>query len=323
MRLRQLITRLHALWLSSSGASRGTGVVRRARRDRACHRRRGRVGSQPADVVAGPGEVRGAGRHAAVRPVNRRLRLNAYGQIMARACPAQHRRDAVRRRDASPRCRIPTPDGFGSRFCTRWRVGMYPEQLRRFRDRRRESRFDLFQGPAHEITQRVLGGQSDIAITSPRPECARLRLAPAVCRTAVPRRPAPGTGWRARARVRLSAAAGEPFVALAGSPDCASSPTTFAPRRASIPTSCSRRPRFPRWRAWSRRDLVSPWFRCPAMAPVNPRVVHVPLVNARAKREVGLVWDSDRPLSPPAERFVNFPQAAHRAFARCSTDDTP
>ena len=36
------------------------------------------------------------------------------------------------------------------------------------------------------------------------------------------------------------------------------------------------------------------------------RVVHVPLSNSRAKREVGLAWARDRPLAPPTQRFVTF-----------------
>ncbi len=43
---------------------------------------------------------------------------------------------------------------------------------------------------------------------------------------------------------------------------------------------------------------------------VDARVVHVPLTNVGAKREVGVVWDSDRTLAPPAQRFVSFLTAA-------------
>jgi DNA-binding transcriptional LysR family regulator len=39
------------------------------------------------------------------------------------------------------------------------------------------------------------------------------------------------------------------------------------------------------------------------------KVVHVPLTNLGAKREVGLVWDRNRALSPPGERFVTFLKA--------------
>ncbi len=36
------------------------------------------------------------------------------------------------------------------------------------------------------------------------------------------------------------------------------------------------------------------------------RTVHVPLSNVGAKREVGLVWDRERKLPPPAQRFADF-----------------
>jgi LysR family transcriptional regulator, transcription activator of glutamate synthase operon len=38
----------------------------------------------------------------------------------------------------------------------------------------------------------------------------------------------------------------------------------------------------------------------------DSKTVHVPLSNAGAKREVGLVWAEDRAVSPPAERFARF-----------------
>jgi LysR family transcriptional activator of glutamate synthase operon len=36
------------------------------------------------------------------------------------------------------------------------------------------------------------------------------------------------------------------------------------------------------------------------------KTVHVALANRGAKREVGLVWERDRSLAPPAERFARF-----------------
>ena len=38
----------------------------------------------------------------------------------------------------------------------------------------------------------------------------------------------------------------------------------------------------------------------------SAKTVHVALTNGGAKREVGLVWERDRPLSPPARRFSDF-----------------
>ena len=41
----------------------------------------------------------------------------------------------------------------------------------------------------------------------------------------------------------------------------------------------------------------------------DSKVVHVPLTNVGAKREVGVVWDRNRALSPAQERFVTFLKA--------------
>ena len=71
----------------------------------------------------------------------------------------------------------------------------------------------LFQGPAHEITQRVRGGQADIAhhvAPAEGPGFVWHRLYVEQLCLAVPR----GHRLAGRARVRLSAAAGEPVVAL-------------------------------------------------------------------------------------------------------------
>jgi DNA-binding transcriptional LysR family regulator len=96
--------------------------------------------------------------------VNRRLRLNPYGQIMleharrgiAEVQSAVERIDALQNPDTG-RVRLAFLHSLAS-----WYV---PEQLRRFRESAPGIAFDLFQGPAHDLTQRVLGGQSDIAIT--------------------------------------------------------------------------------------------------------------------------------------------------------------
>jgi len=55
----------------------------------------------------------------------------------------------------------------------------------------------------------------------------------------------------------------------------------------------------------ARPDSAWPSFPFRATA-VTPRPFMVPLSNAGAKREVGLVWAEDRAVSPPAERFARF-----------------
>ena len=235
--------------------------------------------------------------------VNRRLRLNAYGQIMLEHA----RRSIAEMRSATERiAALRDPDSGRVRLgflhsLANWYV---PEQLRRFRESAPAIGFDLFQGPAHEITRRVIDGQADIAITAPRPQATgfvwRRLYVDQLC-LAVPA----GHRLAGRAKVRLSAAAGEPFIALgeqAGlrqltdqllSDDNVNPDVVF--EATEIPTV---------------EGLVAAGFGV-AVVPVprdggRAKTVHVPLSNAGAKREVGLVWDRDRMLPPPAQRFTDF-----------------
>ncbi len=235
--------------------------------------------------------------------VNRRLRLNAYGQIMLEHA----RRSLAEMRSAGERiAALRDPDTGRVRLAflhslANWFV---PEQLRRFRESAPAIGFDLFQGPAHEITRRVLDGQADIAVTAPRPE-------------------ARGFGWRrlyvdqlclvvpcehrlaSRARVRLSAAAGEPFVALGEQAGLRQLTDQLLADDHVVPNIVFEATEIP-----SVEGLVAAGFGV-AVVPI-PRdggragVVHVPLSNPAAKRDVGLVWDRDRVMPPPVQRFVRF-----------------
>jgi LysR family transcriptional activator of glutamate synthase operon len=236
--------------------------------------------------------------------VNRRLRLNAYGQIMlehARRSIAEMQsageRIAALRNPDSGRVRLAFLHSLAS-----WYV---PEQLRRFRDAMPGIGFDLFQGPAHEISDRVRGGQADMAITAPRPDgpgfiwhqlyVERLCLA-------VP----PGHRLATRARLRLSAAAGEPFVVLAERYGLRQLTDELCAEEDFDPVIVFEATEIP-----TMEGLVAAGFGV-AVVPVpredtgESKAVHVPLTNVGAKREVGVVWDQDRPLSPPADRFAEF-----------------
>jgi DNA-binding transcriptional LysR family regulator len=235
--------------------------------------------------------------------VNRRLRLNPYGQIML-----EHARRSLDEIAAAGEriAALRDPDTGHVRLAflhslASWYV---PEQLRRFRGSAPGIMFDLFQGPAHELAERVRNGQSDVAITSPRPtapEFAWHRLYEERLCLAVPR----GHRLATRTRVKLAAAASEPFVALGGQAglrqltDELWAEEGIAPRivfeAIEIPTI---------------EGLVAAGFGV-AVVPVprrrdDPKVVHIPLTNAGAKREVGLVWNRNRVLSPPQQRFVAF-----------------
>ncbi len=235
--------------------------------------------------------------------VNRRLRLNAYGQIML-----EHARHAIAdMQSAAERiAALRDPDTGRVRLAflhslANWYV---PEQLRRFRMSMPSIGFDLFQGPAQEITQRVLGGQADIAITSPRPEVPGLvwhRLYVEQLCLAVPR----GHRLAGRARVRLSAAAREPVVALGVQSGLRALTDELWAEENLHPDIVFEASEIP-----TVEGLVSAGFGV-AVVPVprdgsESKTDHVPLSNVGAKREVGLVWDRDRALSPPAARFADF-----------------
>jgi LysR family transcriptional regulator, transcription activator of glutamate synthase operon len=239
--------------------------------------------------------------------VNRRLRLNPYGQIMlehARRSLAEMQsaveRIAALRDPDTGRVRLAFLHSLAS-----WYV---PEQLRRFRQSAQRISFDLFQGPAHELTQRVVNGQADIAITSPRPNAPELvwhRLYEERLCLAVPR----GHRLAARARVRLSAAATEPFVALFSQAGLRQLTDDLWAEEGLHPDIVFEATEIP-----TIEGLVSAGFGV-GVVPVprdadESRVVHIPLTNAGAKREVGLVWDRSRELPPPGQRFVSFLQAA-------------
>jgi DNA-binding transcriptional LysR family regulator len=235
--------------------------------------------------------------------VNRRLRLNPYGQIMLEHA----RRSIAEMRSATDRiAALRDPDTGRVRLgflhsLANWYV---PEQLRRFRESAPAIGFDLLQGPAHEITQRVLDGQADIAITAPRPD-------------------APGLAWRRlyvdqlclavphehrlanRARVRLSDAAGEPFIALGDQAGLRQLTDQLLAEDDVKPDIVFEATEIP-----TVEGLVAAGFGV-AVVPVprdggKSRIVHVPLTNAGAKRDVGLAWDRNRQLPQPAKRFADF-----------------
>ncbi|WP_123024286.1 LysR family transcriptional regulator [Mycolicibacterium stellerae] len=235
--------------------------------------------------------------------VNRRLRLNAYGQIMLEHAT----RSIAEIRTATERIaalRDPNSGRVRLAFLHSLANWFVPEQLRRFRESAPAVGFELFQGPAHEITKRVLDGQADIAITAPRPE-------------------APGFGWRrlyvdqlclvvprghrlaARARVRLSAAAGEPFIALAEQAGLRQLTDQLLAEDNVSPEIVFEATEIP-----TVEGLVVAGFGV-AVVPIprdggTSRTVHVPLSNPGAKREVGLAWGRDKTLPPPAQRFADF-----------------
>lgn len=235
--------------------------------------------------------------------VNRRLRLNAYGEIMLEHA----RRGVAEMRTATERiAALRDPDSGRVRLAflhslANWYV---PEQLRRFRESAPAIGFDLFQGPAHEITRRVLDGQADIAITAPRPDLPGIvwrRLYVDQLCLAVPH----GHRLADRAKVRLSAVASEPFIALGEQAGLRQLTDQLLADDEVDPDIVFEATEIP-----TVEGLVAAGFGV-AVVPVprdggTSKAVHVPLSNAGARREVGVVWARDRALPPPARRFADF-----------------
>jgi DNA-binding transcriptional LysR family regulator len=235
--------------------------------------------------------------------VHRRLRLNAYGEIMLEHA----RRSIAEMKSAGERIaalRDPDTGRVRLAFLHSLATWYVPEQLRRFRESAPAMGFDLFQGPANEITQRVLDGQSDIAITAPKPEAPafiwRRLYVDQLC-LAVPQ----GHRLATRAKVRLSAAAGEPFIALGEQAGLRQLTDQLLAEDGVHPDIVFEATEIP-----TVEGLVAAGFGV-AVVPIprdgrTSKAVHVPVSNSGAKREVGLVWDRDRMLPPPAKRFAEF-----------------
>jgi len=235
--------------------------------------------------------------------VNRRLQLNAYGRIMLEHAT----RSIAEMRSAAERiAALRDPDTGRVRLAflhslASWYV---PEQLRRFRTTAPAVEFELFQGPANEISERVRSGHADIGITAPRPDgpdFAWRRLYVERLCLAVPR----GHRLAGRARVRLAAAADEPFVAIAEPTGLRHLTNELWAEENLTPEIVFEASEIP-----TMEGLVAAGFGV-AVVPMprktgDAKTVHVALANAAAKREVGLVWQKNTPLSPPARRFADF-----------------
>ena len=103
----------------------------------------------------------------------------------------------------------------------------------------------------------------------------------------------------------MSAATGEPFIALAETAGLRQLTDQLLAEDGLKPDIVFEATEIP-----AVEGLVAAGFGV-AVIPVprdggQSRTVHLPLSNEGAKREVGLAWDKARVLSPPAKRFAAF-----------------
>ncbi|GAB5896444.1 LysR family transcriptional regulator [Mycolicibacterium mageritense] len=234
--------------------------------------------------------------------VNRRLHLNAYGQILLEHA----RRSIAEIRSATERIaalRDPDTGTVRLAFLHSQASWFVPDLLRRFRAEAPRVQFDLVQGAAHVIVEQLANGQADLAITSPRPDGYRWRglYLERLC-LAVPR----DHRLASRARIRLADAAGEPFVALAPGFGLRQLTDELCAEAGIAPQVVFEAMEIP-----TMEGLVAAGFGV-AVVPVprperaEPGAVYVPLAAASAKRQLGLAWSADRQLPPAAQRFSDF-----------------
>jgi LysR family transcriptional activator of glutamate synthase operon len=236
--------------------------------------------------------------------VNRRLRLNAYGAIVAEHA----RRATAEMRSANERiAALRDPDTGTVRLAFLHSLASWfvPDLLRRFRLHAPQVHFDLYQGAAVELTDRVSEGHADLAITSPRPAGQGYvwhgLYSERLC-VAVPR----GHPLANRSRLRLAEVADEPFIVLpvgSGLRALTDDLCTAAGIQPQVAFEASEIP--------TMEGLVAAGFGVavvpvPRAERIEPMVAYLPLSDSGAKRQVGLALAAGREMPAAVARFVEF-----------------
>lgn len=175
-----------------------------------------------------------------------------------------------------------------------------PMLLRGFRAGSPRVRFQLVQDYTDSMLQRLLAGELDLCLVSPRPDHPELtsrRLGEQRLRLVVPA----DHRLAGRQRVRLGEVSGDAFVTLEPGyglrriTDALCAEAGFTPRVS-----------FEGEEAETLRGLVAAGLGVavlpPATAP-RPDVAELQLTSPGARRELALAWRTGRPLTPPAEAF--------------------
>lgn len=234
--------------------------------------------------------------------VNRRLQLNAYGRILL-----EHARRAIAEiRSATEHIaalRDPETGLVRLAFLHSQASGFVPDLLQLFRIAAPRVRFELFQGAAHDIAERLADGASDLAITAPRPPGLAWRglYVERLC-LAVPR----AHPFARRTRIRLADAGDEPFVGLAPGFGLRQLTDELCAEAGIDPPIVFEAMEIP-----TMEGLVAAGFGV-AVVPVprpqraEPGAAYIPLTEAAAKRQIGLAWNDTRDLPPAAARLIEF-----------------
>ncbi|OBG26320.1 LysR family transcriptional regulator [Mycobacterium sp. E3198] len=238
----------------------------------------------------------------------KRLALNTYGRIFyEHARRAQSELDSARR--AIDDLADPAVGEIRLGFLGSFGPSVVPRLIAGFRQTSPRVTFTLDEGAAEAIGDLVQSGAIDLGVVSPRPRV-------------------PNLAWRSLFRQRLgvafpcdhalTGAAAVSMTDLAGEPFVAMRPG-FGMRRLldELCAAAQFQPRIVLESATltSTAGLVAAGLGISLM-PIDgseqaPGVSVLPLADADAYRDVGVIWNSARPLSRPARDFIASTAALH------------
>ena len=178
-----------------------------------------------------------------------------------------------------------------------------PSLLRAFRQQRPHVRFTLVQGPHEELLDHVRSGRADLAFTSPLPGRGEFAGATLEEQQLVVTVPA-GHRLAGRVWVRMAELAGEAFVGMKTVSGLREETDELAQAAGFTPTLA-----FEGDEVDTLRGLVAAGLGVAVLPVAEPAppvgVVEIPL-RPRATRRIGLIWASDRPMTPAVLAFRDF-----------------
>jgi DNA-binding transcriptional LysR family regulator len=178
-----------------------------------------------------------------------------------------------------------------------------PGLLRAFLQQHPHVRFTLLQGPHVELLDHVRSGRADLAFTSPLPGPGELAGALLEEQQLVVTVPA-GHRLAGRVWVRMAELASEGFVGTKSASGLREEVDELVQAAGFTPTLA-----FEGENVETLRGLVAAGLGVavlPVAEPAPPEgVVEIPL-RPRATRPIGLIWASDRPMTPAVLAFRDF-----------------